>query len=211
MATTTRKYLSEDTSYNGKCACDKQKSIKVRGAVMSALFFVPSGVRFSLGPVTVSSQVLRNVAIAIASDKIKICVVPAVCLSHGLLGAYNGQTNTMIFADSIIGTQMLYATAIHEAVHASVDLRKIRVLEAHDEAAAFITDALYALYALPGRIRSSTPIESEAIRIAQAIRNSKLPRQLQTNVVELSALYRLLQSSSGYGPTIFKTFSVANG
>jgi hypothetical protein len=96
-------------------------------------------ININLGSVSVSGADFAQVAAAIQNDKISIKFKPD--LGH-IAMYYSGDNHMEIPFNNGLGIWQK-ALIVHEAVHASVDLRKMSLMAEHNEGLAYVAQAVY--------------------------------------------------------------------
>ena len=106
-------------------------------------------------------------------------------LPDGVAAMYNYKTDTLIFANKQYGaTWRQQATIIHESVHAWVDIQGHMDLpsDADNEAAAYVTEALFYFYATGQTLLEHDDFESALDRDSKPIR--AIANRIATSIVD---------------------------
>ena len=107
---------------------------------------------FTVGHVIVLPEKFRAVSDALRSGRMKIVVDPVRLASEEALAMYLpfeswGHKDTFLFAtDSILDTEAGRVTAVHEALHASMDSAGQQTAVRNEEGAAYVMECIYAKY-----------------------------------------------------------------
>jgi len=148
-----------------------QIAIILRNTCSAAIDFYLAGVR-------VNGFYLLDVAQAVEGYQgrasrlypIRVVVNPAVRRHQHYDAMYHGGSNVFTFASQTISGDHEEALVVHEAVHASFDIRSVRLRQVDNEAAAYLAQAIYYLNKGNPAPTNPRPIFAAAYDLAHSVR-----------------------------------------
>lgn len=160
-------------------------------------------VSFTVGHVIVLPAKFRAVSEALRDGRITVLVDPARLANEGSVAMYLnnrfwGHENAFMFAsDAILDTPTGRATAVHEALHAAMDIAAQGTAIRNEEGAAFVMECLYAkntgMTALGGVTQTIMDVASDLWS-----RMEGGERPARATATQINALRREMATSFGY-------------
>ncbi|HLJ49441.1 MAG TPA: hypothetical protein VKU01_25685 [Bryobacteraceae bacterium] len=183
---------------------------------------ITARIQFGLAGVMVNRSLFRDVSTAVAGNStpngrlfpIRVVVNPGlrsnrafrnaltgVVISPGIDAQYDGTTNSFIFSNPCLATLDARALAVHESVHAGFDLHRVKITAIDDEAAAYIAQCLYLIYAGHTFGTGMTPTFTAAAAAAATV-----ARGLQITSGQIADLRAALWNDPNYTEIRKKTY-----
>ena len=157
-------------------------------------------IQFRFGAFELLSLDFRHLAAKLVEDSssVTIHVDPDELKGQDARAAYNPGSNTFIFKDEhVLRTPVGRSAALHEAVHAIIDLRDRAHMSLASEAICFLAGSMY--YVTSGQ-KGSFPDEDNhrLLELAAAVHSRGQNRVPTVSLAERLEIRRILRKNYGY-------------
>ncbi len=161
-----------------------------------------SRINFTALGIAISGTIFPQVAQDMSGLSPSRFVTTSPAFTNGAAALYHPDTNTMEVGPDPVGSRVWKGLVVHEAVHAWIDKSSLQPTAVHNEAVAYIAQAIFYRRVGLSRSRTPNPIYLAARDIGNVILQGGTPAaaalQSLTTEIMASSTYSHLNATSVY-------------